>query len=280
MNDDAADDGRGRTAFGGGDQTYLRDVQYRDGTRLDARSALHQRFSTSPAQFPDFVAGLVEWRPDLDVLECGAGTGRFWGNERTPRSVALTLTDLSPGMVTAAVAAAGAAGFGAVAGRECDVQRLPFADGSYDVVIANHMLYHVPDPDRAVAELARVLRPGGTLVAATNGLGHMGELTEIIGEVFGPRRDALHEVFGIDTGEARLRRWFGTIEWHAYDNDLVVDDPEAVVAYGLSFPPGEGATAEQAAAFADAVGRRFVDGRFRIRTRTGVFLAGDVRARG
>ena len=49
-----------------------------------------------------------------------------------------------------------------------DVQELPFADGIFDCAVAAWMLYHVPDLDRALRELARVLRPGGRLVAVTN----------------------------------------------------------------------------------------------------------------
>lgn len=268
-----------RSAFAGGDQSYLRDVQYRDGSKLDIRAALHERFSTATTPFPDFAAGLIDWRPDQAVLECGSGTGRFWDNLAAPRSASLTLTDLSPGMVATSVERASDNGFDRVDGRECDVQDLPFDDDSFDLAIANHMLYHAPDPDRAVAELARVLRPDGTLLAATNGYGHMREMNEAIAEVFGDHAEGLYTVFGIDTGEARLRERFGIITWHAYDNDLVVDDPAAAIAYGLSFPPGEDATDEQAAAFARAIDRRFTDGHWRIRTRAGVFVCTAARPR-
>jgi SAM-dependent methyltransferase len=64
--------------------------------------------------------------------------------------------DLSPGMGPAAVA---------------DAQRLPLPDASAEAVLAMHMLHHVPDIDRAVAEMARVLRPGGVALAASNGDG-------------------------------------------------------------------------------------------------------------
>mgnify|MGYP001824966247 CR=1 FL=1 len=268
-----------QSPFAGGDQSYLRDVQYRDGTKLDIRATLHQRFSTSELLFPDFEAGLIEWRADLAVIECGTGTGRFWDNVVAPRSISLTLTDLSPGMVQLAVDRAGENAFERVEGRECDVQDLPFDDDSFDLAIANHMLYHAPDPDRAVAELSRVLRPDGTLLAATNGYGHMKEMNEAIAEVFGRGNEGLYEVFGIDTGEARLRERFGSITWHAFDNDLMVDDPAAAIAYGLSFPPGETATDEEAAAFARAIGRRFVDGRMHIRTRAGAFVCSAPRSR-
>lgn len=266
-----------RSAFAGGDQQYLRDVQYGDGTKLDARTALHQRFSTASFAFPDFEARLIDWNPGFSVLECGTGTGRFWDNQQTPRSMSITLSDLSPGMVAAAVERARTNGFEQVDGRECDVQDLPFDDDSFDIVVANHMLYHVPDPDRALAEMARVLRPGGTLLAATNGYGHMRQMNEAIAEVFGSHGEALYEVFGIDTGEARLRERFTSIAWYAYDNDLIVDDPAAAVAYGLSYPPGEAASDADAARFAVAIQSRFTNGRLRIRTRTGAFVCSGLR---
>ena len=190
-----------RSAFAGGDQKYLRDVQYGDGTKLDVRTALHQRFSTATAAFPDFEAALIDWPKAPDVLECGTGTGRFWDNTRAPKSATLTLTDLSQGMVDAAVERAGGHGFDNVTGQACDVQELPFGDASFDVVVANHMLYHVPDPDQGVAELARVLRPDGVLLAATNGYGHMDVIKELVAEVFEDHGDNLYEVFGVDTGE-------------------------------------------------------------------------------
>ena len=271
---------QGRSAFSGGDQRYLREVQYATTAKLDARSLLHRTYSTSKVSLSVFEARLIDWPTGAAVLECGCGTGTFWSNPELPRGLSLTLTDLSPGMVGAATAAARAHGFEDVDGREVDVQRLPFDDASFDIVIANHMLYHVPDPDLAVAELARVLRSEGAVLTATNGYGHIREINEVIAEVFGDEhREQLYEVFGIDSGESRLRESFGSVVWHAFDNDLVVDDPGPLVEYGLSFPPGESATTTQQAEFTAAVQRRFVNGRVRIRTRTGVFISRAARQR-
>jgi SAM-dependent methyltransferase len=268
-----------RSAFSGGDQAYLRDVQYRTGAKLDVRSHLHRTYSTSPIPIAQFEALLIEWPATARVLECGCGNGRFWEAPAPPRSMSLTLTDLSQGMVDEAIERARTNGFDDVEGEACDIQSLPFADGSFDVVVANHMLYHVPDPDIGVAEIARVLSPGGTVLVATNGYGHMREINDALADVFGSHAEGLYEVFGIDTGEARLREQFGSVVWHAFDNDLVVDDPQAVIDYGLSFPPGEFASAEQRDAFAAAVGHRFTDGRLRIRTRAGVFVCRRPRPR-
>ena len=149
-------------------------------------------------------------------------------------------------MVDAATTGARANGFRHVDGRASDVQSLPFADQSFDIVVANHVLYHVPDPDRAIAELARGARRW-VVLTATNGYGHMREINDALAEVFGDHREQLYEVFGIDSGEARLRDSFSSVVWHAFDNDLIVDAPAPVVDYGLSFPPGETATANQQA---------------------------------
>jgi len=262
-----------RSAFGGGDQRYLRDVQYVTTTKLDARSSLHRTYATSPVPFAVFEARLVEWPEDAVVLDCGCGSGLFWTNPELPRTVSLTLTDLSPGMVDAAVATAHEHGFDDVRAEVCDVQALPFDDDMFAIVIANHMLYHVPDPDRAVAELARVVRPDGVVLAATNGYGHMREINDALAEVFGDHGEQLYEVFGIETGEARLRKCFSSIVWHAFDNDLIVDDPAPVVDYGLSFPPGETATPDQRASFTAAIRRRFSRGQLRIHTRAGAFVS-------
>lgn len=264
--------------FSGGDQGYLRDVQYATSENLDARSRLYREYGTSTVPFARWEAGLIDWSQNASVLECGCGDGRFWETTMLPRSLRLTLTDLSPGMVSEAVNRARSAGFEPVDSRECDVQNLPFDTDSFDVVIANHMLYHVPDPDRALAEIARVLSPDGLLLASTNGHGHMREINELISGCFGGTAEGLYEVFGIDTGERRLRERFALITWHACDNDLVVDDPDAVIAYALSFPPGSDATIDERERFGAAVRATFVDGRLRIHNRTGAFVCREPRS--
>ena len=268
-----------RSAFGGGDQRYLRDVQYATTGKLDARSFLHRTYATSPVPVPLFEARLIDWPADAVVLECGCGPGSFWSNpgaapdniSRAHRPVTGNGRHRDGRRHRERVRASG--------GQECDVQQLPFDDESFDIVVANHMLYHVPDPDAAIAELARVVRADGVVLAATNGYGHMREINDALAEVFGDHGEGLYEVFGIESGEARLRESFASTVWHAFDNDLVVDDPAPVVDYGLSFPPGETATAAERSAFAAAVRRRFVDGHLRIRTRAGAFVCRAPRRR-
>jgi ubiquinone/menaquinone biosynthesis C-methylase UbiE len=108
------------------------------------------------------------------VLEVGCGTGNQWTNnlDRIPRGWRFMLTDFSAGML--AEAQENLSGkLHHVEFKIADAQDLPFPDASFDAIVANHMLYHVPDRPKAFAEFRRVLKPGGKLYAATNGKHHM-----------------------------------------------------------------------------------------------------------
>ncbi len=151
--------------------------QYATNANLRTRIALHDKYSRTPVHFPHWVFDGYAFGDDADVLEVGCGDGNIWREnlDRIPPGWRLTLTDFSAGMVEAARAAVGDRAQYAVA----DVQELPFADASFDVVIANHMLFHVEDRPRALAEIARVLRPGGQFRATTIGLDHLREIREL-----------------------------------------------------------------------------------------------------
>ena len=210
------------------------------------------------------------------MLEVGCGPGWLWEQARHAVSadLELTLTDLSVGMVGEAVERVRAS-FGAVDGAVVNAQSLPFAERAFDVVVANHMLYHVPDPLQAVGELARVLRDDGVLVASTNGPSHLRELDEISQEVFGPRRMPRYtEAFGTHNGERILATHFANVEWRGYRCDLVCTNADDVLAYLVSLPPGERATAAELEQLHDVIADRFAagDGVLNVTKETGTFL--------
>jgi SAM-dependent methyltransferase len=262
----------------GTDAAYLREKQYKDPTNLNARISLHARFAKADEPWYPWLAGRVTWPADGDVLEVGCGPGLLWASiaPLLPR-LSLTLTDLSEGMIEAARnLIAPIDSFELVATEACDAQELPFPDASFDVVVANHMLYHVPDPIRAVAEFARVLRPEGVLLAATNGPNHLDVIIEISRQVFGfSSSDFVDRRFGRSSGEAILARSFGDVAWHHHPSTLVCDDPDAVVAFFGSSPTGQEATPEQLAALDDAVAARFraAGGVVSMSTESGCFVA-------
>jgi SAM-dependent methyltransferase len=114
------------------------------------------------AKLAKALGGPVE-RPFGDALEVGAGTGYFALNllqlgliERA------TATDISAGMLTRLRAAAAELGL-QVRTVEAEAEELPFADATFDLVFGHAVLHHIPNLDRAFAEFARVLRPGGAV---------------------------------------------------------------------------------------------------------------------
>ncbi|MDX2380093.1 MAG: class I SAM-dependent methyltransferase [Acidimicrobiia bacterium] len=238
-----------RSSFAGGDQPYLRDVQYRDPARLAQRANLHATYSTADIAWHAWVSAVYELRASMDVLEAGCGAGWTWAEAATPlpSGISLVLTDLSPGMVETAVERARQTGqFASVTGWTADLQDLPIEADRYDRIIANHMLYHLPDPGRGVAELARVVTADGLVVAATNGHRHMRELWAIRADVFGLSEiDATIEAFGADTGFTILREHFGDIRWRRFEDELHCTDADDVLAYICSTPPGENASQEE-----------------------------------
>ena len=235
-----------RSKFAGGDQDYLRDEQYRDSSRLASRANIHAKYSTAPLSWFDWLLRLTDLKPNDRVLDAGCGAGWMWSeaSDRVPGGIQLTVSDLSPGMV--AEAAARTRSINAIATVKelpTDLQQLPSADNSFDRVISSHMLYHLPDPARGVAQLARVLEADGSAYIATNGRRHMRELWTIRSEVFGVDAiDRTVEVFGVETGLPILRDHFDDVTYHHFRDELHVTDDDDVLAYVCSTPPAETAT--------------------------------------
>jgi ubiquinone/menaquinone biosynthesis C-methylase UbiE len=184
--------------------------QYATNENLRARIALHDRYSRTTVSYPHWIFDGYAFADDADVLEVGCGDGNIWREnlDRIPPGWRLTLTDFSPGMVDAARAALGDRAEYAVA----DVQELPFPDASFDAAIANHMLFHVEDRPRALAELARVLRPGGAFRATTIGLDHLRELRELVPPPPDSQWAHTRERFTIDQVREELAPFFVDIE--------------------------------------------------------------------
>jgi SAM-dependent methyltransferase len=111
--------------------------------------------------------------------------------------------------------------------RVADVQDLPFTDGEFDAAVAAWMLYHVPDLDRALAELRRVLRPGGTLVAVTNGASDFQELWDYVGRDVSDRT----LTFRAENGEEHLLRYFASVARRDITAPIVFPDADAMRRY-------------------------------------------------
>lgn len=260
------------------DQQYLRSVQYRDGANLNARARLHQRHSTSPISWFEFLVGLVDWTAATDVLDVGCGTGLIWPaiDAAVSQQLVVTLTDLSAGMVEEAAQRFDAFTNAALARAEvADVQSLPFDDDSFDVVLANHMLYHVPDRAQAVRELRRVLRPTGVLVAGTNGMDATKELDDLVSHSNGV---TYAQNFGRENGADILGASFGRVQWHQHVDSIRCTNADDLVAYVASLAPEAITDDEIAGVRAQVIAvMEANDGVFALTKDTGAFVARDLR---
>jgi SAM-dependent methyltransferase len=197
------------------DPAHVR-VQYENEEGLAARKAAY-RDVTGPDPREAAFAAVVESSPTT-VLEVGCGEGEL--AERLTRETSATVVaiDQSERMVELT------RGRG-VDARVADVQDLPFADGAFEAVLAGWMLYHVPDLDLGLGEVARVLTPGGRLVATTNATDHLVELLSF----GGLERWSLP--FGAANGEEQLRRHFDDVERIDLPGTVTFKDIDAVRSY-------------------------------------------------
>ena len=219
-------------------ETKIVQSQYRTTDKLTRRISIHEKYSVNKTGFGPWIASHYAFPESCRVLELGCGTGRMWkGHESLiHRCAALYLTDLSEAMTAAAREALGEEAplrFAAA-----DIQDLPFPDHAFDAVIANMMLYHVPDLRKGLSEVRRVLKPGGSFYAAT--YGEHG-IVEALCRILAPLgvRDGTDKRFTLQNGGGILQDFFDCVERFDYPDRLRVTDPEDIIDYLLSLPSME-----------------------------------------
>lgn len=219
------------------DRDYLLSKEYADSSSLCARARIHE-FGTNERPWLPWVFDQFDLPPECRILELGSGPGALWGmnTSRIPEGWDITVTDFSPGMVEEAERNLRSSGR-TLAFQVVDAESIPFDDEDFDVVIACHMLYHVPDTQKALSEMSRVLRPGGVLYASTCGLNHMREIGDLIARLtpdMEQAHDRITDNFGLDNGEEQLSPFFRDIELLRYDDELLVPHTQPVIDYVLS----------------------------------------------
>jgi len=216
------------------DQQYLMTDQYKDAGNLDARLEIHKRFSTNQYGWFNWVFDTLAQLPkDANVLELGSGSGALWVNiaDKIPANWNVTLSDLSQGMLDAAWRNL------IVTGRnfkfeQIDAQSIPYKDETFDIVIANHMLYHVPDKSKAIAEIKRVLKAGGHFIATTVGDNHLKEMMNWYRQVHVSKVwESFANPFSLENGLEQLKPFFPNVTMLRYDDNLHVTEIEPIMAY-------------------------------------------------
>jgi len=215
--------------------------QYENSSNLRARIKIHELFSTNKYGWMRWYFEQLDIPKNACVLELGCGDGSLWAknSDRIPQGWVITLTDFSPGMLkdTKDNLSGMAKNFKF---KISDAMDIPFPNNSFDVVIANHMLYHVPDIDKAFSEIYRVLQPGGRFYASTVGKNHMAEMRDIVNrfnsDTITTKSWDVTEKFQLENGLKQVSKWFCDVLIKRYDDNLIVTEAGPLIDYIFSMP--------------------------------------------
>lgn len=256
------------------DPVYVSD-QYRSAGNLTARINLHDRFSTNDYGWHLWFFDQMTLSPRSSILEVGCGSAQLWLRNigRIPAGWDITLSDASAGMVQEASQNLRDSTH-PFRFKVADAQTLQFADDTFDAVIANHMLYHVPDRIRALSEICRVLRPGGRFYAATIGRTHMRELNDLLHRVAPFVTVYGQAEFALENGAQEIAAWFSDVSLVRYEDGLVVTESEPLIAHILSSRAASVLTPEHIRKLISQVEHELAThGAIRITKDTGLFSA-------
>lgn len=213
-------------------------LQYNSEKNLNARQALHKGFSTNNYGWENWVFDQYMFKSNDKIIEFGCGNGTTWANNQNkiPKDINITLTDLSEGMLSATKDNLSEIGqvfdFSVM-----DIQNIEYEDSSFGCAIANHMLYHVPNRDLAISEIARILKPNGTFYATTNSIYNMKEFKDLV-ETFDSNLDfvsfSVAKEFGLENGANQISKHFDSVETLIYEDSLHITEPKPLVDYVLS----------------------------------------------
>lgn len=259
------------------DKEHLAEEAYAGAGRLNTRLHIQEHYSTTSTPWFRWVFERFRLWSGIRVLDVGSGPGHVWwrNSRQLPSGVHLLLADLSHGMVVAARDnLAGAEVASSFLTGDCEW--LPFATATVDAVVALGVLDHLPDRARGLAEIRRVLRPGGTFYVSSGGRTHLQEIEDLVSP-FLPKvpYGGAPDQFGLENAAAQLSAHFTRVQRYDFQDTLRFHEVEPIVAYVRS----EGQVAEKLtgptlAAFRSAVEEQLAtQGEIEVTRAKGLFAA-------
>lgn len=207
--------------------------QYNNAKNLQTRISIHEKYSVNKMGFGNWVISNYQINEGMRVLELGCGDGSMWRNHLDVMKMCqeFLMTDLSEGMLETAHENVG--DISNVTYQVVDIQDIPFEENSFDVVIANMMLYHVSDLRKGLSEVARVLKPNGKFYCATGGERNIMQFVADLLKPYGFEYQAKNQ-FTLQNGGQKLKEHFSRVEKRMYEDALEVTNIEDLMEYVYS----------------------------------------------
>ncbi len=212
--------------------------QYKNAVNITIRIQLHKVYSVNPQGWFQWMFSELHLKPNNKVLEIGCGNGELWkvNEDKIPTQCNIILSDISVGMVNDAKNNLNC--FSNIMEYQVfDCHEIPENDETFDVVIANHVIFYLKDREKALKEMNRVLKKDGIFYCSTYGKEHMKEITQLVKE-FDDRivlADVnLYDIFGLEDGKQELTNYFNEVDSLVYDDYLFVDKEQPLLDYILS----------------------------------------------
>ena len=213
-------------------------VQYQNSSNISARINLHEEFSKNKQGWFPWLFEQCDIKTGESILELGCGDASLWrmNRHRILNDINVILSDISDGMIRDVRRSMKDAG-NSFSFEVMDAHHINAPDESFNLVIANHVLFYCEDLKKVFEEIKRVLKPGGRIICSTYGSGHMKEISMLVKD-FDSRivlsADRLYEKFGKQNGGSILCEYFDDVLWSEYEDCLEVTKPEALISYVLS----------------------------------------------
>ncbi len=242
--------------------------QYKTSVNLDIRISIHQKYSTNKQGFGNWILQQYDVRDNYKIIELGCGKGELWNEFRFPNDVQIIQTDFSEGMM---IEAKKNSTINNVVFKQVDIQNIPYNDKEFDMVVANMMLYHVPDLDKGLEEVVRVLKNGSNFYTTTYG---ENGITEYVQSLLNDNNliNSLNKTFTLQNGKGILSKYFSKVELRQYEDSLEVTNTNDLIDYIFSMSSVIGVEYSDKARLFEMLESKKVNGKIIVPKEYGIFI--------